>query len=195
MQVPHSFPAAQGYRNRFDDAEITAAESVGTGSSLDLADPEGDDEEADVGGTQRMTSDGLHERVAQVLGPAREQLARSDNTVIVQVNWLNGRAIMEVEQAGEHRATRPGPCQAGFGQGKSAFGLGLNALNLWNIRWLVQVFRNHSALAAIPQAASAESSRGIPRTPSGRSLGNARARRRVRAPVDGPGGADGGGAP
>lgn len=52
-----------------------------------------------------MTDDGLYERVAKILEQARGQVARSVNTAMVRAYWLVGREIVEVEQAGEERAS------------------------------------------------------------------------------------------
>jgi hypothetical protein len=43
--------------------------------------------------------------VARILEQARGQIARSVNTAMVQSYWLIGREIVEVEQAGEERAS------------------------------------------------------------------------------------------
>ncbi len=46
----------------------------------------------------------LYERVAQIIEAARVQVSRTVNTAMVHANWLIGREIVEVEQAGEARA-------------------------------------------------------------------------------------------
>jgi hypothetical protein len=69
---------------------------------LDLADSDGDDDAG--GGVQRMTDDGLYERIAQILEQARGQVARTVNTAMVQAYWLVGREIVAVTQEGSPRA-------------------------------------------------------------------------------------------
>jgi predicted nuclease of restriction endonuclease-like (RecB) superfamily len=46
----------------------------------------------------------LYERVAQIIEASRTHVSRTVNTAMVHANWLIGREIVEVEQAGRERA-------------------------------------------------------------------------------------------
>jgi predicted nuclease of restriction endonuclease-like (RecB) superfamily len=117
-----------------------------------------------------MTDDGLYERVAKILEQARGQVARSVNTAMVRAYWLVGREIVEVEQAGEERASYGDEVIQRLSTRLAAtHGKGFSVRNLRNMRQFYLAFLGGSALATIQQTPSAESGRRIQQTPSARS--------------------------
>ena len=100
----------------------------------------------------------LYERVAEILGHARGQVARTVNTAMVQAFWLIGREIVEVEQGGEARAEYGEEVlQRLSARLKKAFGAGFGVRSLRSIRQFYLTFPNGSALPEIRQALLAES--------------------------------------
>jgi hypothetical protein len=117
-----------------------------------------------------VTDDGLYQRVAQILEQARGQVARSVNTAMVQAYWLVGREIVEVEQAGEARASYGDEVIQRLSTRLAAtHGKGFSVRNLRNMQQFYLAFSGGSALATIQQTPSAGSSRRIQQTPSARS--------------------------
>ena len=116
----------------------------------------------------------LYERIAQILEETRGQVARTVNTAMVHAYWQVGREIVEVEQAGEQRAS--------YGEEvikrlaarlKGSFGKGFGVANLKRMRQFYRVFPRGSLKGAVareigstPLSQLAE----IGSTPSSRSL-------------------------
>jgi predicted nuclease of restriction endonuclease-like (RecB) superfamily len=119
----------------------------------------------------------LYDRVAEILEQARNQVARTVNTAMVQAYWLIGREIVEVEQTGLARA--------GYGEEvlqrlsvrlKAVFGKGFGLRTLRNIRQFYLVFPNGSALPEIRQAVLAESEERMPAAADAALVPSARGR-------------------
>jgi predicted nuclease of restriction endonuclease-like (RecB) superfamily len=111
-----------------------------------------------------MNEEQLYQRVADILEQARGQVARTVNTAMVQAYWHIGREIVEVEQAGAHRA--------GYGEEvirrlstrlKEVFGNGFGVRTLRSIRQFYVTFRDGSALPEIRRALLAELGEGASR--------------------------------
>ena len=111
------------------------------------------------------TSDGLYDRVAQILEEARAQVARTVNTAMVSAYWLIGREIVEVEQGGSERAH--------YGEELinqlsarllTSFGNGFGERNLRSMRAFYLAFPRGSALPEIRQAlpANLEKRQAVP---------------------------------
>src|SRR4051812_1409559 len=105
-----------------------------------------------------MSTDQLYRRVARILEQARSQVARTVNTAMVHAYWQVGREIVEVEQAGDHRA--------GYGENllerlaarlSRTFGKGFSIQNLRSMRQFYLSFPGGSALPEIRQALPGES--------------------------------------
>jgi len=89
---------------------------------------------------------------------------------MVRAYWLVGREIVEVEQAGEVRASYGDEVIQRLSVRLAAtHGKGISVRNLRNMRQFYVAFPSGSALAAIQQTPSAESDRRIQQTPSARS--------------------------
>ncbi len=90
---------------------------------------------------QTNNPDDLFARVATILEEARGAVARTINTAMVQAYWHVGREIMEVEQAGEHRADYGDEVIKKLSrQLVGTFGKGFSAGNLKRMRQFFRVF-------------------------------------------------------
>lgn len=103
------------------------------------------------------TSDGLFDRVAQILEEARAQVARTVNTAMVAAYWLIGREIVDVEQAGKERADYGEEVIDQLaGRLATSFGKGFGRQNLRYMRAFYLAFPTGSALPEIRQALPGE---------------------------------------
>jgi predicted nuclease of restriction endonuclease-like (RecB) superfamily len=77
----------------------------------------------------------LYQRVREILDSARQQVARSINSEMVQAYWLIGQAIVEQEQKGEKRADYGELVVESLSQRMRTEGLkGFDRSNLWHMR-------------------------------------------------------------
>lgn len=105
-----------------------------------------------------MMDDRLYERIAQILEQARGQVARTVNTAMVHAYWRVGREIVEVEQAGEQRASYGEELIARLSTRlRAAYGKGFSVPNLRKMRQFYLAFPRGSAVSAIRSTLSSES--------------------------------------
>jgi predicted nuclease of restriction endonuclease-like (RecB) superfamily len=91
--------------------------------------------------TQQNPPEGLYTQICRILSAAQTSVARSVNTVQVLSNWLIGRAIVEEEQQGQHRADYGDKLLKNLAkQLKQDFGAGYSYSNLKYIRRFYIVF-------------------------------------------------------
>ena len=107
--------------------------------------------------------DALFERVVEIIEAARRHVVRSVNTAMVQVYWVIGREIIEVEQQGAPRAGYGERVLEGLAKRLAArVGKGFSLPNLRNMRQFYLTYRDGSAL---PEAVAGSANRSAP--PSG----------------------------
>ena len=88
-----------------------------------------------------QTSDLFYDRIRDILDNTRTNVARTVNTAQVLSNWLIGRAIIEEEQQGQHRAEYGESLLKHLSQKlKQDFGTGYSYSNLKYIRQFYLTF-------------------------------------------------------
>lgn len=104
------------------------------------------------GSARQTTDDLLYERVRQIVEHARGQVARTVNTAMVLAYWHIGREIVEIEQAGEQRATYGDEVIKRLaGRLARPFGTGFGITNLKRMRQFYRVFPTGSLVGAEPR--------------------------------------------
>jgi predicted nuclease of restriction endonuclease-like (RecB) superfamily len=107
---------------------------------------------------EQLTPDGFYDRILDILESARTGVVRTVNTAQVLSNWLIGRAIVEEEQQGQHRADYGENLLKNLAQKlKQDFGKGYSYSNLKFIRQFYLAFPQLLTEAEIGYAVSSQS--------------------------------------
>jgi DUF1016 N-terminal domain len=102
--------------------------------------------------------DGFYDRIRDILEATHTGVVRTVNTAQVLSNWLVGRAIVEEEQQGEHRADYGDNLLKNLAQKlKQEFGKGYSYSNLKFIRQFYLAFPQLLTDAEIGYAVSSQS--------------------------------------